>query len=73
MDVSTVGKFLLVAAAVLVVVGLLFVAAGALGLGRLPGDLSFGGKNTKVFIPIGTSIVLSIVATIVLNLLFRGK
>ncbi len=73
MDVGTTGKVLLAVAAVLVVVGLLFLAASALGLGRLPGDLSFGGKNTKVVVPIGTSIVLSIVATIVLNLLFRGK
>ncbi len=73
MDVGTLGKFLLVAAAVLVVVGLLFLAASALGLGRLPGDLSFGGKNARVFIPIGTSIVLSVVATIVVSLLFRGK
>jgi hypothetical protein len=72
-DVGSVGKILLVAAVVLGVVGLLFLAANALGVGRLPGDLSFGGKNTKVFVPVGTSIVLSIVATIVLNLLFRGK
>ena len=73
MDVGTVGKILLVAAVVLAVAGLLFLAGSALGLGRLPGDLSFGGRRTKVYVPIATSIVLSIVATIVLNLLFRGK
>ena len=73
MDVGSVGKFLLVVALVLGIAGLLFVAGSALGIGRLPGDLTFGGRNVKVFVPIGTSIVLSIVATVVLNLLFRGK
>jgi hypothetical protein len=73
MDIGSVGKVLVVAAVVLGIVGLLFLAGSALGIGHLPGDLSFGGKHAKVFVPIGTSIVLSIVATVVLNLLFRGK
>ena len=35
-------------------------------LGRLPGDFSFGGSNWKVYIPLGTSLLLSVV----LSLLF---
>lgn len=72
-DPSQIGKVLLVGAVVLAVVGLVFLAGSALGVGRLPGDLSFGKKNVRVYVPIATSVILSIVATIVLNLLFRRR
>ena len=71
MDLSGLGKLLLVAGVVLVVLGLVFVLAGRGVIPRLPGDLSFGKGNTRVYIPLGTSIVLSVVLTIVLNLIFR--
>ncbi len=65
------GKFLLVAGVALVVLGLVFVLAGKGVIPRLPGDLTFGKGNTRVYIPLGTSIVLSVVLTILLNLIFR--
>lgn len=71
MDASQIARFLLGAAVVLGAVGLLLLVASALGLGRLPGDLSFGRGNTRVYFPLATSILVSIVATIVLNLLLR--
>ena len=71
MDLGALGRTLLVGAAVLGVTGLLLVAANAAGLGRLPGDLSFRRGNVRIYAPLATSIVLSIVATVVLNLLFR--
>ena len=37
-------------------------------LGNLPGDLSFERGGVRVWIPIGTSIVVSILLTVVLNL-----
>ena len=55
---------------------LLVVIGGALMLfGRfhLPGDFTFRSGNTIVYIPLATSIVLSVVATIVLNLVFRQR
>jgi uncharacterized membrane protein YidH (DUF202 family) len=62
---------------ILVVFGvLLIVIGGALMLfGRfhLPGDIAFRTGNTTVYIPIATSIILSVVATIVLNLIFRQR
>jgi len=36
--------------------------------GRLPGDIRFESGNSRVFIPITSMIVLSILATIVINL-----
>ncbi|HEX9363434.1 MAG TPA: DUF2905 domain-containing protein, partial [Candidatus Dormibacteraeota bacterium] len=65
---ADVGRMLLVFGVLLVVIG------GALMLfGRvhLPGDFTFRSGNTTVYIPVATSIVLSIIATIVLNLVFR--
>lgn len=73
MDASQLGKVLLVGALVLAVGGVVLLAVGALGLGRLPGDLSFGRKDVRVHVPIATSVILSIVATIVLNLLLRRR
>ena len=40
---------------------------------HLPGDLTFRSGSTTVYIPLATSVILSIVATIVLNLVFRQR
>ena len=67
---AEVGRLVLVFGVILVVVG------GALMLfGRfhLPGDLSFRSGNSTIYIPLATSLIVSIVATIVLNLLFRQR
>lgn len=71
MDLGGVGKLLLVVAGVLAVVGLVFMLAGRASLPRLPGDLSFGTRGVRVFVPLGTSLLLSILLTVALNLLFR--
>ncbi len=55
----------------LLIVGGLFVLLGRLGLDRLPGDLSFRRGNLTVYFPIGLMILLSVVGTIVLNVLLR--
>jgi DUF2905 family protein len=55
---------------------LLVVIGGALMLfGRfhLPGDFTFRSGNVTVSIPLATSIILSIVATVLLNLVFRQR
>lgn len=53
--------------------GLLVYAFSKSGLpfGRLPGDLSWQGKNVKVFAPITSMVVVSLVLTIILNLISR--
>jgi hypothetical protein len=71
MDLSQVGRTLVVAALALAGVGLLFMLGGALGLGRLPGDIAWRRGNVRVYAPIATCVLLSIVATVVLNLLSR--
>lgn len=71
MDASAIGRVLLVVALVAGVAGALLLIGSALGLGRLPGDFSFGRGNLRVYVPLATSILVSVVATVVLNLLFR--
>ena len=64
-------KILVVAGIVLVVAGLLVGVGDRLGLGRLPGDLRFGSDNVRVYVPVTTMILVSVVLTIVVNLFFR--
>lgn len=71
MTAGQIGRFLVVAAAVLGVTGLVLLAASAIGVGRLPGDFRFGSGNTRFYLPLATSILVSIVATVALNLIFR--
>ncbi len=67
---------------ILIVVGLVAIAAGAalllLGrmnvpLGRLPGDIVYRGKNTTVYFPLATSILLSVVLTILFWVIGRWR
>jgi hypothetical protein len=56
----------------LVVLGVLLVLAGKIpGLGRLPGDISIQRDHYSVYIPLGTMIVLSLVLTLILNVIAR--
>ena len=66
-----IGKLLIGGAVVLLVLGGLFVLLGRFGLDRLPGDLVFRRGSFTVYFPIGLMILLSVLATIVLNLFFR--
>jgi hypothetical protein len=72
MDTGTLGRGLIYVGIGLVVVGGLVVLLGrVLDLGNLPGDLVFEGENVRLYIPIGTMIVLSIVLTLLLNFVLR--
>ena len=63
------GKMLLVFGGALVVLGLVLLVLGRIPLaGRLPGDIHLRWGNTTCFFPVMTGIVLSILATLVLNL-----
>jgi uncharacterized membrane protein len=65
------GKLLIGGAVVLLVLGGLLFLLGRFGLDRLPGDLVFKRGDLTLYIPIGLMILLSIVGTIVVNIIFR--
>src|ERR1700675_65309 len=69
-SMSDLGKLLMVFGAVLLVAGLLLTFAGRMNLplGRLPGDIVYRGKNTVVYFPLATSILISIVLSLVFYL-----
>jgi len=71
MDLETLGKYLLLFSAALAVTGGLLLLGGRLGLGSLPGDMRIDREGYSCFVPIATSIVLSLILTIVLNLIIR--
>jgi hypothetical protein len=70
-ELEGIGKLLLAGAVALLVLGGLFLLLGRFGVERLPGDLVFRRGNLTVYLPIGLMILLSVVGTIVLNLVFR--
>jgi hypothetical protein len=67
---SDMGRLLLVFGVVLVLAGGALMLFGRL---QLPGDFTLRSGNVTVYVPLATSIVLSIVATLVLNLVFRQR
>jgi hypothetical protein len=67
------GKMLLIGGLVLAACGVLLIAAERLGLGRLPGDLVWKRRNTTVYFPWVTSLLLSVILTVLLNIFLRRK
>lgn len=68
------GKFLIIAGIVLLVLGIIMHFGPRLPFpGRLPGDIVIDRGNFKMFIPITTSILLSIILTLILYLINKAK
>jgi hypothetical protein len=67
------GKWLIEAGIIIAVVGVLVMLLGRVGLFKLPGDLEFGSKNWRIYIPIASSILLSIILTLILWLISRFR
>ena len=66
------GRLLIVLGLVAIALGVVLVLFGRVpGLGRLPGDFSVKRGNWAFYFPLGTSIVLSIVLTLVFWLIGR--
>jgi len=67
------GRLLISAGVILVVLGVLVMVANRLNLplGRLPGDIAWRGKNTTVYFPWVTCLLISVVGTLVLWLFSR--
>ena len=71
MSLEEFGRVLLVIAAVLAVTGvLLFLIGKGFGLTKLPGDILIKRDGWRIFFPIATSILISIILTVVVNVIF---
>jgi hypothetical protein len=70
---ENIGRFLMFGGIILFLVGGALFLAGKFGLplGRLPGDIRIEGQNGSFYFPVTTSILVSIVLTVILNLIGR--
>lgn len=59
-----IGRFLIVAGIVLVVIGVAWPFLGRIGLGRLPGDIVLEREGFRLYIPITTCLLVSAVLTL---------
>ncbi len=71
-DLSSLGKGLIAAAAVLAALGVVLLLLGkAPGLGRLPGDIVVRRGSLTFYFPLATSILLSLLLTLLFSLFRR--
>jgi hypothetical protein len=72
---TDVGKFLVIAGVALAALGVALMIFGKAGipLGKLPGDIVYRGKNSTVYVPLATSVVVSVVLTLVLWVVGKWK
>ena len=64
-------RLLIIFGLVLVAIGVLWPVIAKLGLGRLPGDLVIERENFRLYIPIATSLLISLLLSLVLWFLNR--
>ena len=64
-------RWLIILGIVLLFAGLLWPWLSKLGLGRLPGDIVIERENFRFYLPITTSILISIVLSLILWLINR--
>ncbi|AGL01241.1 DUF2905 domain-containing protein [Desulfoscipio gibsoniae] len=66
------GKLILMLGLFMVIIGGLLMVVGKIpGLGRLPGDIFVQRGNFTFYFPVVTMIIVSLVLTLLLNVLFR--
>jgi hypothetical protein len=70
---NEIGKVMVGFGLLLIVLGGLVLLAARFGLplGRLPGDISYKGKNFSFYFPLGTSILISVVVSVILYFISR--
>jgi Protein of unknown function (DUF2905) len=71
MAFGDVGKLLLIAGAVIAVLGGVILLLSRAGVTQLPGSVSVSGGNFSFFFPVAFCIVVSVVLTIVINVIVR--
>ncbi|HRN72145.1 MAG TPA: DUF2905 domain-containing protein [Ginsengibacter sp.] len=65
------GKYIIIAGLIIVLIGVIifFFHNSLRWMGRLPGDIRIENKNSRFYFPIVTMIIVSVVLTLLVNLL----
>lgn len=69
---ADIGRLLVIMGAVIVVIGILLMVGSkfsSLGLGYLPGDIRWKGRNSTFYLPLTTCLLLSAVVTLIMWLI----
>jgi hypothetical protein len=64
-------KLLILLGVVLVAIGVVWMLGEKLGLGRLPGDIVIERDGTRIYIPLASSLIVSVILSLVLWLFTR--
>jgi len=70
---ENIGRFLMIGGIILFIVGGLLFLASKLGIpfGHLPGDIRVERENFSFYFPLASSILISVVLTIIINVILR--
>ncbi len=72
MAVESLGRMVLYIGIVLVLIGAFFILVGKVPwFGRLPGDIIYRREGLTIFLPITTMLLVSVVLTLLLNVVWR--
>ena len=63
------GKLMILTGIIIALLGGLIMISGRTGLFKLPGDFEFGSRNWRIYLPMASCIVISIVLTVILWLI----
>ncbi len=58
-------KLLIIIGVVLIAFGLAWLAGERLGIGRLPGDIVIEREGMRIYIPLMTSLIISVVLSLI--------
>jgi len=70
---ENIARFLVIGGVVLILIGggVYLAAKFGIPLGRLPGDIRIEGEHGSFYFPLASSILISVILTIILNLVSR--
>ena len=66
-----IGKTLIVIGVVMVVAGLVWIVGSRFGLGHLPGDIAIERENFRLYFPLGTCLLISVILSAVFWIMGR--
>jgi hypothetical protein len=67
----SVGLLVVITGGALVVIGLLIYSGALSWFGRLPGDIRYEGEHTRVYFPLVSSLLVSVILSVLFYLLRR--
>jgi len=72
MGIGFLGKFLILFGLIIMLMGLMLTFSKHIPyLGKLPGDIFYERGSVKIYFPLMTSVLISIILTLVINLIIR--